>query len=107
MSIDSIETRKNVGRYILEKTSYNLVSTRILYPERFEHPASTLDGKKFVLLSIAPSLEVADKQRKLDTQATENFTRCKVCKSRGRLSHFEYRDIDIDMVISESEYEKR
>jgi hypothetical protein len=49
----------------------------------------------------------AEKQRQTDMKQTEDFTRCRVGKSRSRGATFEYTDIDTGMVVPSSEYEKR
>jgi hypothetical protein len=98
--------REEIAKKIVTYTTYRILPARLLYPETFEHPASSIDGKKALLMSLGPCLDDAEKQRKIDTTSTEAFTRCRVIKTRGR-SCFEYRDIDVDVAIPEEEYEKR
>lgn len=102
-SDDSIEHAKIIS----DRTGYYIMPGRKLFPHKYEHPASSLNGKKALLLSLGPSLEEAEKQRKLDVAACEDFTRCRVDKSRSLRSSYEYRDIDSNIVISEPDYEKR
>jgi hypothetical protein len=49
----------------------------------------------------------AEKQRQIDSKQCEDFTRCKVGKSKGRNSSFEYTDIDTEMLVATEEYEIR
>jgi hypothetical protein len=96
-----------LGRQIVMSTSYQILPSRLLNPSSFAHPASTIEGKKAVLVSLGPSLDESEKQRKADVMSVEAFTRCKVQKSRTSKSSFEYKDIDINLVVSYTEYEKR
>lgn len=65
------------------------------------------DAKKALLLSLTPMISDADKQRQIDSKQCEDFTRCKVGKSKGRNSSFEYTDIDTDLIVATDEYEIR
>jgi hypothetical protein len=49
----------------------------------------------------------AEKQRQADMKETEDFTRCRVGKGRGRGAAFEYTDIDTGSVVTSEEYERR
>lgn len=88
-------------------TKYQIMPTRSLYPHLFPYPSSTIESKKAVLLSIAPTLDESEKQQKMDNASAEEFTRCKAEKSKTSRSSFEYRDFDIDVIVSTAEYEKR
>lgn len=68
---------------------------------------STFESKKELLLSLAPSLQVAEKLRKDEEEERQAFTRCKVEKSSKKHSFYEYIDIDTKMTIRPEDYEMR
>ncbi len=77
-----------------------------MYPENYAHPASTLEGKKALLLSISPQLLDSENNRKKEAEYCQGFTRCRVGKNIKNQC-IEYTDIDLESVIEESEYERR
>jgi hypothetical protein len=97
----------SIGRKILADTNYPILSTRTLAPERYLFPASSLEAKKALLLSLAPMLTDAEEQRVKETNACELFTRCKSGKGRGRFASYDYADIDINRSIEFEDYERR
>ena len=90
-----------------EADSYPLLPTRQIFPENFLHSIKSLESKKAILMGMQPMLTAAEKQRKIDSELLENFTRCKVGKSRGRSSCYEYLDFDTNLRISGKEYSRR
>ncbi len=98
---------KNNAKIIYEKAEYPLLPKREIYPENYEYSVASLESKKALLLSMQPMLTAAEKQRKIDSDLIEEFTRCKVGKSRARASMFEYLDIDTNLRISGEEYARR
>lgn len=95
------------AKIIHSETDYALLPTRQIYPENFKHPITSLESKKALLMSMQPMLSAAEKQRKTDSELLENFTRCKVGKSRARSSTYEYLDFDTNLRISGKEYSRR
>mmetsp|Transcript_27252 Transcript_27252/g.46033 ORF Transcript_27252/g.46033 Transcript_27252/m.46033 type:complete len:563 (+) Transcript_27252:125-1813(+) len=95
------------AKIIHEKTEYPLLPKRQIYPEKYQHSITSLESKKALLLSMQPMLSAAEKQRKIDSEVLEEFTRCKVGKSRARPSTYEYLDFDTNMRISGKEYSRR
>lgn len=96
-----------IGRKILSNTNYRLLSTRLIYPESFEFHPSTLEAKKAILMNMSPMLKEAEEQKKKDSLSCETFTRCKGSRGRGAYSIYEYVDIDTQLRVDYSEYEKR
>lgn len=90
----------------MTSTKYNLLSQRLMFPEKFPHEPSSLESKRALLLSMNSSLKEAEVQRNADVSACEAFTRCTCGKGRGK-SSFEYKDIDTGKVITPEEYEIR
>ena len=97
---------QSYAKIIHEEANYPLIPVRQIFPENFEHPVNSLESKKAILLGMQPMLSAAEKQRKIDSDELEDFTRCKVGKSRSRAT-YEYVDIDTNMRISGSEYARR
>ena len=96
----------SVAQNIVESTSYSLLPTRILCPNKYKYAASTLDGKKEILLSLSQMLIDAEKARKLDSEACETFTRCRSRSGKGK-EKYEYVDVDIQTVVDPMEFERR
>jgi hypothetical protein len=90
-----------------ELAAYHVIPSRFLYPEEFQYPINSLESKKSLLLSMSPVISTAEIQRKIDSDAVESFTRCKVGKASGRGSSYEYMDIDTKVVVSPDEYKRR
>lgn len=97
---------KELAKRIFENTKYKLVATRIVHPEQFIHPIDSTEGKKSLIMSLAPMLTDAEEQRKRDTLECEEFTRCRSMKIKGRGS-YEYTDVDTAQKIEFAEYETR
>mmetsp|Transcript_9522 Transcript_9522/g.14327 ORF Transcript_9522/g.14327 Transcript_9522/m.14327 type:complete len:385 (-) Transcript_9522:117-1271(-) len=95
------------ARKISEFSDYNILPSCFLFPEQFPHPKNSLEAKKAILLSMTPMLTDAETQRKKVSESCKDFTRCRVGKSQGRSSSYEYFDIDTDTQISVEEYCKR
>lgn len=95
------------AKIIHEDTQYPLLPTRQIYPENYQHAITSLESKKALLMSMQPMLSAAEKQRKIDSDLLEKFTRCKVGKSRVRSSTYEYLDFDTNLRISGKEYSRR
>jgi hypothetical protein len=66
----------------------------------------TTKGKRALLMTLAPLLTEAEKQRQADTLACEYFTQCKAVKIKGRGS-YEYYTITSNLKVPHVEYEKR
>lgn len=96
-----------MGRQILAGSTYPILSRRLLCPNDYLYPSSSLEGKKALLMSLSPMLSEADEQRQKETAACENFTRCKSGKGKGRFSCYDYTDIDVKCQVDFAEYEKR
>ncbi len=101
--------RSELSRQIFSSTAYPLLPHRTAFPEAYRGGAVDLEAKKALLLSLSPALAEAERVRRADCAAAEAFTRTKVGKAtnKNRLSSFEYRDVDTDEVIDDSEYERR
>lgn len=97
----------DVGRGILSGSKYPILSTRLLKPEAYLYPASSLEAKKALLLSLSPMLSDAEEQRQKETSACESFTRCKSGKGKGKFACYEYTDVDVKCTVDFAEYEKR
>lgn len=95
------------AKIVHDETEYPLLPTRQIHPENFQFPVSSLESKKALLMSMQPMLSAAEKQRKMDSDLLEDFTRCKVGKSRARSSTYEYLDFDTNLRISGQEYSRR
>ena len=97
----------DIGRNILTGSSYPILSRRLLCPNDYLYPSSTIEAKKALLLSLSPMLTTSEEERKKETAACENFTRCKSGKGKGRSACYDYTDIDIKCQVDFAEYEKR
>jgi len=97
----------DVGRKILSGSSYPILSTRLLRPENYLYPSSSLEGKKSLLLSLSPMLSDAEEQRQKETSACESFTRCSSGKGKGKYACYVYTDVDVKCQVDFPEYEKR
>ena len=97
----------DVGRSILTGSNYPILSTRLLRPENYLHPPTSLEAKKALLISLSPMLTDAEEQRVKETTACEAFTRCKSGKGKGKYSSYEYTDVDVQCKVEFAEYEKR
>ena len=95
------------AKIIYQESDYPLLPTRQIYPENYQHAITSLESKKALLMSMQPMLSAAEKQKKIDSEQLERFTRCKVGKSRARSSAYEYLDFDTNMRISGKEYSRR
>jgi hypothetical protein len=95
-----------LGKQILSNTNYRLVTSRLLFPEEFLHPIETIEGKKYLIISLTPMLTASEEQRKRDTLDCEQFTRCKSNKVRGRAS-YEYVDVDTSQKVGYDDFEMR
>lgn len=100
------EAMRNVSRAVHEKTTYKLMSERLMLPERFFHPIGSIENRREILLGLSGMLTEADAQRKQDVDACEKFTQCKSSKGRGK-NTYEYVDILSQRTIDFDEYEKR
>lgn len=99
--------RLEIGRHILHSSNYRILPTRMLRPDLYDHPSSSLEGKKKLLLSLSPMLTDNEAQRKADISACEEFTRCRSGKGKGRLCNYEYTDLDTNVTIDHAEFERR
>ena len=104
---DMIEESFDIAKKILANTNYRLLSTRLVHPELYEFPKSSVEAKKALLLSLSPMLKDADEQKKKDSAACEAFTRCKSMKGKGSYGIYEYIDVDIHLRVDFPEFEKR
>ncbi len=96
-----------LGRFIHDRSNYPILPCRTMHPEQFEFPATSLEGKKKLLLSLSPMLSENENQRKLDIAACEEFTRCRSAKGKGRCASYEYTDLDTGCKVSFEEFERR
>jgi hypothetical protein len=97
----------NQAKKIYEMSEYMMVPKRFVYPERFPHENNSLDAKKALVLGLTPMLTEAEAERKIETAKSEDFTRCKVGRGRGKSSSYEYFDMDTKMRVSVEEYSRR
>lgn len=97
----------NIAMTVYKETNYILLPARMREPDSFVHPASSLESKKAVLLSLSPMLTDAERQRKGDSIEVETFTRCRVDKGRDRSSYYDYIDIDTNLIVDPIEYQRR
>ena len=99
----------SIARELQTNSTYPLFSNQILHPEQYQHKSSTLDGKRALLVSLAPMLTEAEKQRQADGAACELATQCKSVKvkSRGSGGLYEYYDIATHVKVPHQEFEKR
>lgn len=65
----------HIGKFIVESTNYQLLPSRVLYPENYKNSPSSLVSKKELLLSLGPMLTDGEEKRNKDVIACENFTR--------------------------------
>ena len=93
-----------IAKEVIESTTYPIFSHHSLYPEQYQFSSASLDGKKALLIKMAPFLTNAEKQRQADAEACETYTQCKTTKSKGS---YEYFDIHTNRLVRCSEYEKR
>ena len=103
----AIEEYFQIARNVFKGSNYRLLSTRLIHPELFEFPSSTLEAKKALLLSLSPMLKEAEEQKKKDSAACESFTRCKSIKGKGSYGVYEYIDIDTQLRVEFSDFERR
>lgn len=95
------------AKIIHQVSDYPLLPTRQIFPENYQYSITSLESKKALLMSMQPMLSAAEKQKRVDSDELEKFTRCKVGKSRVRSSTYEYLDFDTNMRISGKEYSRR
>ena len=105
-SENSLETIVDISKSIFTMSKYKIVTSRLMFPEEFLHPPTSMEAKKSLLISLSPMLTEAEEQRKKDTQELEDFTRCRSSKGRGR-SNYEYIDIDTSSRVDFPDFEKR
>ena len=96
-----------MGKKVIEQLKYPLIPSRWVYPDAFPFSVNSIESKRAILMSLSPMLTGSDKQKQSDTKSCEEYTRCKVCKGNSRSSPYDYHDIDIDIKIDPSEYERR
>ncbi len=96
-----------LGISILSSTNYIVIPTRRMKPEMYEFSASSMDGKKALLMSLSPMLSENETQRKIDINACESYTRCRSAKGKGRFSVYEYMDLDNGIKVNYDEFERR
>jgi hypothetical protein len=65
------------------------------------------EAKRLLLLSVYPTVQAGERQRIVDSKASEEFTRCRVEKSYRRGQSYEYVDIDTNALVDYPEYEAR
>jgi hypothetical protein len=92
---------------IFEESQYRVLPARVLFPENFQYPSSSIEGKKQLLVSMTPMLTEGENQRKMDATKCEEFTRCRVEKDKLRSSHYQYIDVDTNQPISGTDYHQR
>jgi hypothetical protein len=92
---------------ILKETQYPVLPARVLSPTSFNFPPNSLESKKALLISMTPMLTEGENQRKFETKECEEFTRCRVEKSKLRASSYEYIDLDTNSRISGDDYTQR
>ena len=56
---------------------------------------------------MTPMVADAEKQRQLDAKACEEYTKCKVEKSRSKCTAYVYVDVETGNAVDSGEYEKR
>lgn len=56
-------------------TNYKLLPSRTIYPEQFTLPASSLESKTSLVLSLSPMITEGEKQRLFDASECEEYTR--------------------------------
>ncbi len=95
-----------ISKSIHNVCKYKLVSSRVMFPEDFPHPSTSIESKKSLLISLSPMLTEAEDQRKRDTKECEEFTRCRSSRGKGR-SNYEYIDIDTSIRVDFAEFERR
>lgn len=97
--IENVEKAIQIASIIQKTTNYSLLSSR--------PTSSSFESKKELLLSISPSLQIADKIRKNEEWERQEFTRCRVIKSSKKHVYYEYIDIDTKMTLRPEDYENR
>jgi hypothetical protein len=95
------------ARSLKEEFAYGLLPARLLHPDNFSLPAEAIESKRAVLLGLAPMLDDAEKQRKIDVAVCQAHTRCRIDSKRTRASWYQYSDVDAQLAIDPSEYEDR
>ena len=103
----AIEEYFQIARNVFKGSNYRLLSTRLIHPELFEFPSSSLEAKKALLLSLSPMLKEAEEQKKKDSAACESFTRCRSAKGKGSYGVYEYIDVDTQLRVEFSDFERR
>ncbi len=96
----------DIGKAVFDMSKYKIITSRLMFPEDFLHPPTSMEAKKSLLISLSPMLTEAEEQRKKDTQDLEEFTRCRSAKGRGR-SNYEYIDIDTSVKVDFADFERR
>jgi hypothetical protein len=96
----------DISKCLHDVCKYKLVSSRLMFPENFPHPSTSIESKKSLLISLSPMLTEAEDQRKQDTKECEEYTRCRSSRGKGR-SNYEYIDIDTSLRVEFAEFERR
>lgn len=91
----------------MDKTTYPILTKRLLRPEQYLYPINSLEAKKSLLISLSPMLSDAEVERTKETVACESFTRCRSSKGKSRYSSYDYTDMDTQSKVAYVEYEKR
>ena len=69
------EYATEIAKKIHINTDYKLLPSRTVYPELFTLPASSLESKKSLVLSLSPMITEGEKQRLYDAGECEKYTR--------------------------------
>ncbi len=95
-----------ISKVLHDHCKYKLISSRLMFPEQYPHPSTSIESKKSLLISLSPMLTEAEDQRKQDTKECEEFTRCRSSRGKGR-SNYEYIDLDLSIRVEFAEFERR
>lgn len=103
-SLNKLESIR-IAKKIQQTTKYKLLPERMMYPEKFLHPSTSIESKKEIIMSMQASNQESERQKKNDSLNCEAFTKCRVVKGRG--STYEYMDTITCAIVPPAEYEKR
>jgi len=69
------EYTNDIAKNIHINANYKLLPSRTVYPEQYTLPASSLESKKNLVLSLSPMITEGEKQRLYDAGECEEYTR--------------------------------
>jgi len=97
---------RHIANQVYDISEYSLLPNLAFLPVNLTNDIVSLESKRKLLLCLAPILTQAEKQRKIDANLCEDYTKCRSEKSK-LTGEYEYYDINTGMMVNVFEYQKR